>query len=90
MGDTATQKKTEPEMDLPSIQRRDEDLAAIIEYFETGILPDEKVAPLVLSKSQYVLGDYVLCKVEQDSTLHPGINGNGFSKMPMEECLGHT
>ena len=78
MGDTegvlATlqpEEETEPEMDLPSIQRRDEDLAAIIEYLETGILPsDEKVArTLVLSKSQYVLEDAVLYKVEQDSTL---------------------
>jgi hypothetical protein len=78
MGDTegvlATlqpEEETEPEMDLPSIQRRDEDLAAIIEYLETGILPsDEKVArTLVLSKSQYVLEDDVLYKVEQDSTL---------------------
>jgi hypothetical protein len=64
-------EETEPEMDLPSIQRRDEDLAAIIEYLEIGILPsDEKVArTLVLSKSQYVLEDDVLYKVEQDSTL---------------------
>ena len=56
---------------LPTRQREDQDLAAIIKYLETGILPrDEgRVRTLVLSSSQYVLEDDVLYKVESDSTL---------------------
>ena len=64
-GDTVT------ESDLPSSQRRDEDLATIIEYLQKGVLPpDEKVArTLALSRTEYVLEDDVLYKIEQDSTL---------------------
>ena len=62
---------TADQCDLPTIQRRDEELAVIIKYLETGILPqDEGLArTLVLSSSQYILEDDVLYKVEQDSTL---------------------
>jgi len=62
---------TPPEKDLPGQQREDEELAAIITYLETGILPeDEKVAKaLVLSQSQYCIEDGILYHVEADSTL---------------------
>ena len=57
--------------DFSTRQRRDEDLAVIIEYLETGVLPqDDRLArTLVLSSSQYALEDDVLYKVESDSTL---------------------
>ena len=57
--------------DLLTRQRDDPDLAAIITYLETGILPPEEgpARTLVLSSSQYVLEDDVLYKVESDSTL---------------------
>ena len=56
---------------LPTRQREDQDLAAIIKYLETGILPrgEGRAWTLVLSSSQYVLEDDVLYKVESDSTL---------------------
>ena len=61
----------EVEADLPACQRQDQNLAAIIHYLETGILPsDERLArSIALSASQYVLEDDVLYRVEQDSTL---------------------
>ena len=57
---------------LSTCQRRDKNLAAIIEYLETGVLPaDERLARnLALTASQYILEDDVLYRVEQDSTLH--------------------
>lgn len=60
--------ETTDQCDLPTSQRRDEELAVIIEYLETGILPQEEglARTLVLSSS---LEDDVLYKVEQDSTL---------------------
>ena len=63
--------ETTDQRDLPTSQRRDEELAVLIKYLETGILPqDEGLArTLVLSSSQYALEDDVLYKVEQDSTL---------------------
>ena len=87
--------KRETETDLPTSQWRDKDLAVIIEYLETGILPPEEglARTLVLSESQYVLEDDVLYKIEQNSTLQlipPRIRGSDSSKTPMEECLGHT
>ena len=59
------------EMDLPTLQRQDENLASIISYVETGLLPtDESMAKKVaLTESQYVVEDRVLYKVEPDSTL---------------------
>lgn len=50
--------------DLPAQQCADQDLAAIIKYLETGILPqDERQAQtLLLSSSQYVLEDDVLSR----------------------------
>ena len=85
------EEETEPEMDLPSIQQRDEDLATIIEYLETGILPsNDKVArTLVLSKSQYGLEDDVLYKVEHpasDST--QGSAGTAFQRCPWRSVWG--
>lgn len=78
--------------DLPTRQRRDEDLAVIIRYLETGVLPqDEGLArTLVLSSSQYALEDDVLYKVESDSTLRvipPKDQRRGSSTMPMQESL---
>ena len=57
--------------DLPIRQREDPDLAAIITYLETGVLPTDegRARTLVLSSSQYVLEDEVLYRVEPDSTL---------------------
>ena len=57
--------------DLSSSQRRDEELATIIKYLETGVLPfaENTARSLVLSESQYVLEDDVLYKIEDDSTL---------------------
>ena len=52
-------------------QREDPDLADIILYLETGILPEDESQAriLVLSGSQYVIEDDVLYRVESDSTL---------------------
>ena len=57
--------------DLPTQQREDPDLADVIKYLATGILPQDegKARTLVLSSSQYALEDDVLYKVEPDSTL---------------------
>ena len=62
---------TEPEGDLPTLQRRDEDLNTIIQYLESGILPsDEKVARnLALTKSQFIIQDQILYRVQPDCTL---------------------
>ena len=59
------------EADLATCQRHDKNLAAVILYLETGVLPsDERLAQnLVLTESQCVLEDNVLYKVEPDSTL---------------------
>ena len=60
----------EPE-DLSALQRQDKELAAIISYLETGVLPeDEKLAKtLALTQSQYTVQDQILYRVEPDSTL---------------------
>ena len=57
--------------DLPTLQKEDPELAEIIEFLETGVLPrDEKVAKrLALTQSQYLLQDEILYHVEPDSTL---------------------
>jgi hypothetical protein len=59
------------EDDLPTLQRADEKLAAIIEYLETGRLPEnEKVArQIALTSSLYTLQECVLYRVESDATL---------------------
>lgn len=52
----------EEETNLSAYQRRDQNLADIIHYLETGILPaDDRLArSIALSASQYVLEDDVL------------------------------
>ena len=62
---------TPEEEDLAMLQRQDEELAAIISYLETGMLPEDgKLSrSLTLSESQYVVQDRVLYRVEADSTL---------------------
>ena len=56
---------------LSAAQREDSNLAEIIVYLETGVLPEDegRARTLVLSSSQYVLEDEVLYRVEKDSTL---------------------
>ena len=60
----------EPE-DLSALQRQDKELAAIICYLETGVLPeDEKLAKaLALIQSQYMVQDQILYHVEPNSTI---------------------
>ena len=63
-------------VELADLQKKDDSLAVIVEYLETGILPeDEKLAKTsALTQSLYVLQDGVLYHVEPDSTLgviHP-------------------
>ena len=67
---TLTAECTE-ENDLASEQRSDEDLAAIITYIETGVLPEEeKLAKQVaLMSPLYTVQDRVLYRVEKDATL---------------------
>ena len=57
--------------DSSALQHQDEELAAIICYVETGVLPeDEKLAKtLALTQSQYTVQDQILYLVEPDSTL---------------------
>ena len=59
------------DIDLPTLQRQDEELLTIISYLETGALPsEESVARRVaLTDSQYVVEDRVLYRVEPDGTL---------------------
>ena len=61
----------ETEADLAACQRQDKELAPVICYLETGLLPDDErlARTITLSASQYVLEDDVLYRVEQDSTL---------------------
>ena len=62
---------TEEEEDLATLQRKDEELKPIIEYLETGILPEEEgiAKRLVLTKSQFLVEDSVLYWIASDSTL---------------------
>ena len=57
--------------DLPAMQRSDPELRCVITYLETGVLPEEeKLARRVaLTRSQYVIEDNVLYKLEGDGTL---------------------
>ena len=59
------------ESDLPTKQRNDPELAPVIVYLETGILPaDDKLAKtLALTQSQYVMQDGILYHVESDPSL---------------------
>ena len=59
------------EADLAACQRQDKELAPVICYLETGLLPDDErlARTITLSASKYVLEDDVLYQVEQDSTL---------------------
>ena len=59
------------EMDLAALQRGDSELAAVVTYLETGVLPaEEKFAKrLALTQSQYVIEDGILYHVEADSTV---------------------
>ena len=59
------------ESDLAELQGKDPELAAIITYLETGVLPtEEKFAKmLALTQSQYLVQDGILYYVEPDSTL---------------------
>ena len=68
--DSATAKGGE-EASLGQKQRADPELVEIMQYLETGVLPaDEKKArELALTKSQYLLQDGVLYRVEKDQTL---------------------
>ena len=61
----------ETEADLAACQRQDKELAPVICYLETGLLPDDErlARTITLSASQYVLEDDVLYRLEQDSTL---------------------
>ena len=63
---SVTQEET-----LPTLQRKDDKLAPLIEYLETGILPqdDWTARPIVLTGGQYTLEDDVLYRVEDDGTL---------------------
>ena len=56
---------------LPTLQRKDAQLAAVVDYLEKGILPsdDKKARELVLSKSQYTIIEGVLYRIEGDKTL---------------------
>ena len=58
-------------VELADLQKKDDSLAVIVEYLETGILPEDKklAKTLALTQSQYVLQDGVLYHVEPDSTL---------------------
>ena len=61
----------EVEENLASLQKKDPELAIIVNYLGTGALPeDESVSKrLSLTESQYLLKDGVLYHVEEDSTL---------------------
>ena len=56
---------------LEKRQRRDPNLALVIDYLESGTLPEEtkKACELVLTQSQYEIVDGVLYHVEPDKTL---------------------
>ena len=62
---------TDGEVDLPSLQRSDEGLAAIVTFLETGILPEDKIIAkkIALTSSLYTIQDGVLYRIESDATL---------------------
>ena len=74
-GLTADNRDTSPggseSSSLPTQQRTDPELLGVIEYLETGRLPqDEKEARRVaMTSSQYTLEEEVLYRVEEDGTL---------------------
>ena len=59
------------EDELAGAQRSDEELAAIITYVETGVLPEDQklVKRIALTSPLYTVQDQVLYRVEQDATL---------------------
>ena len=59
------------EDELAGVQQSDEELAAIITYVETGVLPeDQKLAKrIALTSPLYTVQDQVLYRVERDATL---------------------
>ena len=68
----------ESEPDLPELQRRDPELAPLITYLETGVLP---------ARSQYMVQDGILYRVESDSTLRV-IPPTGSRKQLFEQAHG--
>ena len=65
------EEDSENESTLASLQRGDAELAPMIEYLETGVLPpgDQDARRIVLSSGQYTLEDDILYHVEDDGTL---------------------
>ena len=61
----------QPISELSALQREDKELKEIIDFLESGILPnEEKQAKIIaLTQSQYTLVDNVLYHVEQDGSL---------------------
>jgi len=61
----------EPASELPALQREDEELKGIIDFFEFGILPSEEkqAKAIAYTQSQYTLVDNVLYHVQQDCSL---------------------
>ena len=66
---------SENESTLASLQRGDAELAPMIEYLETGVLPPGD-QDIVRSSGQYTLEDDILYHVEDDGTLRvvPPVN----------------
>ena len=65
------EEDSENESTLASLQRGDAELAPMIEYLETGVLPpgDQDARRIALSSGQYTLEDDILYHVEDDGTL---------------------
>ena len=73
---------------LEDRQRGDLELAQVITYLETGVLPEDhkRARELALSRSQYTLVDGVLYRVENDKTLRiipPRNDREKISKRPI-------
>ena len=65
-GDSSVEEST-----LATLQKEDVELAPMIDYLETGTLPqnDKEARRIVLSSGQYTLEDSILYRVEDDGTL---------------------
>ena len=61
----------EQDIDLSLMQKQDPDLAEMVTYLETGILPTDnsRGRQVALTSSQYVVEDQVLYRVEPDDSL---------------------
>ena len=59
------------ETSLASLQRSDAELKPLVEYLETGTLPegDKEARKMALSSTQYTFEDDILYHVEDDGTL---------------------